>query len=171
MIVRMCWSHYDLHSDRFVLSGGLYLTHIRCHTIGLGDVEKNLFKLAERIAEMRLDATCQCILCALCFFQSDYSDVWEDIKVQSLQEPLVDLLKSLLPRLQPTRTELFSELITQTLVELRFLSDCCREKIRCGEQPAADTLKELFCSWPQFMEAAPTPHAKLAPSPFVQYPA
>ncbi|GAU92361.1 hypothetical protein RvY_04452 [Ramazzottius varieornatus] len=154
MLLRIC-NLYDSHSDRFVLSGGVYLTRLRCIELGLEDIQEDIFRFAKILAQMRLDAACQAVLSALCFFRADCPEIEDENTIEMIQEPLLDALKLLVARLQPTQTANFSDLLLN-LIDLRMVATRCKEKIQSGEQPAHEMLKDVLCSKRVFSPAPAT---------------
>uniref|UniRef100_A0A8C6SRE2 Retinoic acid receptor beta n=1 Tax=Neogobius melanostomus TaxID=47308 RepID=A0A8C6SRE2_9GOBI len=127
LILRIC-TRYTPDQDTMTFSDGLTLTRTQIHNAGFGPLTDQVFTFAGQLLPLEMDETESGLLSAICLVSGDRQDLEEPLKVEVLQEPLLEALKIYSRRRRPSMPLMFPKALMK-ITDLRTISARGAERV------------------------------------------
>uniref|UniRef100_A0A674GR47 Retinoic acid receptor beta n=1 Tax=Taeniopygia guttata TaxID=59729 RepID=A0A674GR47_TAEGU len=120
LILRIC-TRYTPEQDTMTFSDGLTLNRTQMHNAGFGPLTDLVFTFANQLLPLEMDDTETGLLSAICLICGDRQDLEEPMKVDKLQEPLLEALKIYIRKRRPNKPHMFPKILMK-ITDLRSIS-------------------------------------------------
>uniref|UniRef100_A0A8C6IMW3 Retinoic acid receptor beta n=4 Tax=Neoaves TaxID=3078114 RepID=A0A8C6IMW3_MELUD len=120
LILRIC-TRYTPEQDTMTFSDGLTLNRTQMHNAGFGPLTDLVFTFANQLLPLEMDDTETGLLSAICLICGDRQDLEEPVKVDKLQEPLLEALKIYIRKRRPNKPHMFPKILMK-ITDLRSIS-------------------------------------------------
>ncbi|XP_035464980.2 retinoic acid receptor beta-like isoform X2 [Scophthalmus maximus] len=127
LILRIC-TRYTPDQDTMTFSDGLTLTRTQIHNAGFGPLTDQVFTFAGQLLPLEMDDTESGLLSAICLVSGDRHDLEEPLKVEVLQEPLLEALKIYSRKRRPSMPLMFPKALMK-ITDLRSISAKGAERV------------------------------------------
>ncbi|RLW11520.1 hypothetical protein DV515_00001662 [Chloebia gouldiae] len=126
-ILRIC-TRYTPEQDTMTFSDGLTLNRTQMHNAGFGPLTDLVFTFANQLLPLEMDDTETGLLSAICLICGDRQDLEEPMKVDKLQEPLLEALKIYIRKRRPNKPHMFPKILMK-ITDLRSISAKGAERV------------------------------------------
>ncbi|XP_021393754.1 retinoic acid receptor beta isoform X3 [Anomalospiza imberbis] len=127
LILRIC-TRYTPEQDTMTFSDGLTLNRTQMHNAGFGPLTDLVFTFANQLLPLEMDDTETGLLSAICLICGDRQDLEEPMKVDKLQEPLLEALKIYIRKRRPNKPHMFPKILMK-ITDLRSISAKGAERV------------------------------------------
>ncbi|XP_064023156.1 retinoic acid receptor beta isoform X1 [Pogoniulus pusillus] len=127
LILRIC-TRYTPEQDTMTFSDGLTLNRTQMHNAGFGPLTDLVFTFANQLLPLEMDDTETGLLSAICLICGDRQDLEEPMKVDKLQEPLLEALKIYIRKRRPSKPHMFPKILMK-ITDLRSISAKGAERV------------------------------------------
>ncbi|XP_059674256.1 retinoic acid receptor beta isoform X2 [Gavia stellata] len=127
LILRIC-TRYTPEQDTMTFSDGLTLNRTQMHNAGFGPLTDLVFTFANQLLPLEMDDTETGLLSAICLICGDRQDLEEPVKVDKLQEPLLEALKIYIRKRRPNKPHMFPKILMK-ITDLRSISAKGAERV------------------------------------------
>ncbi|XP_077158974.1 retinoic acid receptor beta isoform X2 [Paroedura picta] len=127
LILRIC-TRYTPEQDTMTFSDGLTLNRTQMHNAGFGPLTDLVFTFANQLLPLEMDDTETGLLSAICLICGDRQDLEEPVKVDELQEPLLEALKIYIRKRRPNKPHMFPKILMK-ITDLRSISAKGAERV------------------------------------------
>ncbi|XP_025913084.1 retinoic acid receptor beta isoform X1 [Apteryx mantelli] len=127
LILRIC-TRYTPEQDTMTFSDGLTLNRTQMHNAGFGPLTDLVFTFANQLLPLEMDDTETGLLSAICLICGDRQDLEEPVKVDKLQEPLLEALKIYIRKRRPSKPHMFPKILMK-ITDLRSISAKGAERV------------------------------------------
>uniref|UniRef100_A0A8V0XD11 Retinoic acid receptor beta n=1 Tax=Gallus gallus TaxID=9031 RepID=A0A8V0XD11_CHICK len=125
LILRIC-TRYTPEQDTMTFSDGLTLNRTQMHNAGFGPLTDLVFTFANQLLPLEMDDTETGLLSAICLIYRQ--DLEEPMKVDKLQEPLLEALKIYIRKRRPNKPHMFPKILMK-ITDLRSISAKGAERV------------------------------------------
>ncbi|XP_063412811.1 retinoic acid receptor beta-like isoform X1 [Mytilus trossulus] len=120
MILRLS-SRYDVDKDVLCFNDGITLDRQQLRNGGFGSLTDTIFTFASSLKSMETDSLEYAALSAVCLVSNDRSGLEDPLKIEHLQEPILEALKHYIRQRRKESPHVFAKMIMK-LTDLRSIS-------------------------------------------------
>ncbi|XP_077862492.1 retinoic acid receptor beta-like isoform X2 [Saccoglossus kowalevskii] len=120
MVLRISY-RFNRDDGSVTFTSGLTLSNKQLKTGGFGTLMDTIGQFAQQISSLNLDDTELALLSAICLISGDRSGLEEPLKIEKMQEPLLEALRIYVRRRRPTEPHAFAKILMK-ITDLRSIS-------------------------------------------------
>ncbi|XP_071942583.1 retinoic acid receptor alpha-like isoform X3 [Antedon mediterranea] len=127
MVLRIC-SRVNSQDGSVTFTNGLRLTQEQLKSGGFGALLDTICQFAAALSKMKIDETEVSLLGAICLISSDRSGLKDPIKIEKMQEPLLEGLRYYVRKRRPLEPHIFAKILMK-ITDLRSISVKSAERV------------------------------------------